>query len=199
MATAGGHPRQPNRIVQECGVGLVPIRRDTAGLAFAAPPLVRSGPVDETFVAGIAAVLGIDRDEIVDSQWVDNGPGWVGILLHDAASVLRIEPDFTRFPHRGSLDIGLVGAYPLGSECAFEVRGVFSDERGAMREDPVTGSLNASLAQWLLASGRATAPYVTSQGTLLGRAGRPRINQDAGGTVWIGGDTVTHIDGRIGT
>ena len=95
------------------------------------------------------------------------------------------------------LDIGLVGPYPAGAECAFEVRALFSDERGGMREDPVTGSLNASLAQWLLASGRATAPYVASQGTRLGRTGRPRIDQDPDGTVWVGGNTVTCITGDI--
>ena len=195
--SAGGEPRQPGLIVQECAAGLVPIRRDEGGLAFAAPPLIRSGPVDEVFVDELATILRIDRRQMVDTQWVDNGPGWVGVLLEDADAVLRIEPDFTRFSGDGSIDIGLVGPYPAGSECAFEVRAVFSDDLGGMREDPVTGSLNASLGQWLLASGRATAPYVTSQGTRLGRTGRPRIDQDAGGTVWVGGDTITYVDGQI--
>lgn len=195
--TAGGEPRQPGSIVQECAAGLVPIRQDDDGLAFAAPPLVRSGPVDEAFVGELATVLGIDRAAIVDAQWVDNGPGWVAVLLEDAAAVLAIKPDFTRYTGQGSIDIGLVGPYPDGSECAFEVRAVFSDEQGGMREDPVTGSLNASLGQWLLASGRATAPYVTSQGTRLGRRGRPRIDRDASGTVWVGGETVTYVNGQV--
>ncbi len=195
--TAGGEPRQPDLIVQECGAGFVPVRRSDDGLSFAAPPLLRTGPVDEAFVEQVASVLGIGRREIVDAQWADNGPGWVAILLADAATVLALEPDFTKYSGAGSLDIGLVGPYPEGSECAFEVRALFSDERGNMREDPVTGSLNASLAQWLLATGRASAPYVVSQGTRLGRSGRPRI-EHTGGTVWVGGPTVTYIRGEIG-
>jgi PhzF family phenazine biosynthesis protein len=194
---AGGVPRDAGRIVQECGAGLVPIRRGEHGLAFAAPSLIRSGPVDEAFVEVLAVVLGISRGEIVDTQWADNGPGWVAVLLRDADAVLALEPDFSRYSGAGSLDIGIVGAYPPGSECAFEVRAVFSDEQGGMREDPVTGSLNASLAQWLLASGRATAPYVASQGTRLGRRGRPRIEQDADGTVWVGGPAITCIQGEV--
>ena len=195
--TAGGEPRRPDLIVQECGAGLVPVRRGEAGLAFAAPPLLRSGPVDEGLLTQVAAALGITRPEIVDAQWADNGPGWLAVLLQGAAAVLAVEPDFSRYSGGGSLDIGLVGPYPPGSECAFEVRALFSDGQGSMREDPVTGSLNASLAQWLLASGRATAPYVTSQGTRLGRVGRPRIERDREGTIWVGGNTVTSIKGEI--
>lgn len=195
--TAGGRPRRPDLIVQECGAGLVPVRRGEKGLAFAAPPLLRSGPVDEGLLTQLAAVLGITRPEIVDAQWADNGPGWIAVLLQDAAAVLAVEPDFSRYSGGGSLDIGLVGPYPPGSECAFEVRALFSDGQGNMREDPVTGSLNASLAQWLLASGRATAPYVTSQGTRLGRVGRPRIERDREGAIWVGGNTVTSIKGEI--
>lgn len=195
--TAGGRPRRPDLIVQECGAGLVPVRRGEKGLAFAAPPLLRSGPVDEGLLTQVAAVLGITRPEIVDAQWADNGPGWLAVLLQGAAAVLAVEPDFSRYSGGGSLDIGLVGPYPPGSECAFEVRALFSDGQGNMREDPVTGSLNASLAQWLLASGRATAPYVASQGTRLGRVGRPRIERDREGTIWVGGNTVTSIKGEI--
>lgn len=195
--TAGGRPHRPDLIVQECGAGLVPVRRGEKGLAFAAPPLLRSGPVDEGLLTQVAAVLGITRPEIVDAQWADNGPGWIAVLLQDAAAVLAVEPDFSRYSGGGSLDIGLVGPYPPGSECAFEVRALFSDGQGSMREDPVTGSLNASLAQWLLASGRATAPYVASQGTRLGRVGRPRIERDREGTIWVGGNTVTRIQGEI--
>ena len=195
--TAGGTPRRSDAIVQECLAGLIPIRRDADRLAFAAPPLLRSGSVDGELVAHLASVLRIRRDRIVEAQWVDNGPGWVGILLKDAATVLAIEPDFSRHSGPASLDIGLVGPYPRGSDCAFEVRAVFSDEQGGMREDPVTGSLNASLAQWLLATGRATAPYVASQGARLGRAGRVHIAQDTDGTVWVGGKAVTCVRGEI--
>ncbi|MGH7700337.1 MAG: PhzF family phenazine biosynthesis protein [Gemmatimonadales bacterium] len=147
---AGGEPRLRDRIVQACAAGLVPIRRDAHGLAFAAPPLVRSGPVDEGFVRELAAVLGLDRREMVDARWVDNGPGWVALLLEDARTVLALEPDFRRYGGTDTLEIGVVGPYPDGSECAFEVRAFLSDEHGGMLEDPVTGSLNASLAQWLL-------------------------------------------------
>lgn len=194
---AGGEPRDAGRIVQECGAGLVPIRREAGRLAFAAPPLVRSGPVDEARVAEFAGVLGIGREEIVDVRWVDNGPGWVGILLADADAVLAVEPDFGRYSGEDELDIGLVGLYPEGSECAVEVRALFNDAHGAMIEDPVTGSLNASLAQWLLGTGRLGAPYVASQGTRLGRSGRAFIDRDAGDTVWVGGATATCISGTV--
>jgi PhzF family phenazine biosynthesis protein len=194
--TGGGEPAGDNTIVQECGAGLIPIRRDGPRLAFAAPPLVRSGPVDDDFVEELADVLGIDGASIVDSQWVDNGPGWVGLLLQSAEVVLAVEPDFSRYTGSAKLDIGLIGPYPPDSECAFEVRAIFSDERGAAREDPVTGSLNASLAQWLLSSDRVTAPYVAAQGARMGRRGRVHISQDIE-AVWVGGDAVTSIEGHI--
>lgn len=194
---ADGLPQRPGLIRQECGAGIVPIRHADEGLAFAAPPLLRTGPVAEPLVGQLAAVLGIDRNRIVDTQWADNGPGWVAVLLDDADTVLRLEPDATRYTDEGNLDIGVVGPYPDGSECAFEVRALFTDDRGGMREDPVTGSLNASLAQWLLGTGRATAPYIVSQGTRLGRSGRPRIDHDSDGTVWVGGATATYITGDV--
>jgi PhzF family phenazine biosynthesis protein len=193
---AGGEPRRPDTVMQECGAGLVTVRRQDGRLAFSAPPLIRSGPVEGSFLEEVAAVLGIDRGDIVDAQWADNGPGWVAVLLADADAVLALEPDFSRFTGEGSLDIGVVGPYPEGSEVAFEVRALFSDERRAMREDPVTGSLNASLGQWLLSSGRATAPYVAGQGTRLGRVGRVHVDRDAEGTVWVGGATHTCIEGH---
>jgi PhzF family phenazine biosynthesis protein len=194
---AGGVPRHAGVVIQECGAGLVRVRRGEQVLAFAAPPLIRTGPVQESFLEQLTAVLGIGRREIIDAQWVDNGPGWVAVLLENAEAVLAVEPDFSRYTGEGTLDIGIVGPYPPGSECMFEVRAVLSGERGEMIEDPVTGSLNASLAQWLLATGRATAPYTASQGTRLGRVGRPWIEQDSDGTVWIGGATTTHIRGEI--
>lgn len=193
---AGGLSRQEGMVVQECGAGLVRVRRSER-LAFAAPPLLRSGPVEEPFVAELAVVLGLDRQTMVDVAWADNGPGWVAVLLEDASAVLNLEPDLSRFSREGSLDIGVVGPYPEGSECAFEVRAFFTGERGELREDPVTGSLNASLGQWLLSSGRAASPYVASQGTRLGRRGRAHIDLDDDGTVWVGGDTVTCITGEV--
>jgi PhzF family phenazine biosynthesis protein len=188
--TAGGVPKREDVIVQECNAGLIPIRRTDAGLAFAGPPLVRSGPVEDALVDEIASVLGIERSLIVDTQWADNGPGWVAVLLADADAVLALEPTFTE------LDIGVVGPHPEGSPEAWEVRGFFPKD-GAIVEDPVTGSLNASLADWLLRSGRATAPYIASQGTVLGRAGRVHVSQDSDGTIWIGGGTVTCVSGEV--
>lgn len=195
--SSGAEPKHQDRIVQECEAGLVPIKRTAKELAFAAPPLLRSGPVDAAYTAQLAAVLGIDRSQIVEAAWVDNGPGWVAVLLEDAATVLAIEADFNRYSGNESLDIGLVGPYPRDSECAFEVRALFRDQQGDMVEDPVTGSLNASLAEWLLATGRATAPYTASQGTRLGCEGRANIQQSADGTVWVGGATVVCITGEI--
>jgi PhzF family phenazine biosynthesis protein len=198
---AGGTPAAgaDGDVVQECGAGLVTVRREAASeaggsrLAFAAPPLVRSGPVGPEDLARIAKALRIAVTDVVDAAWVDNGPGWVAVLLEDAAAVLAIRPDFTAF---GDLKIGAVGPYAAGeSDAAVEVRAFVPDI--GVTEDPVTGSLNASLAQWLLATGRATAPYVARQGTALGRAGRVHVTQDADGAVWVGGGTVTCVRGDV--
>lgn len=186
----GGVPRTGGVIVQECAAGLIRIRQNTDGLAFAAPPLIRSGPVDEQLVERLADMLRIDRREILDSQWVDNGPGWVAVLLSDAEAVLALRPGFV------DLDLGVVGAYQDGAEHAFEVRAFFPKD-GATVEDPVTGSLNASLAGWLLGSGRARAPYIASQGAALGRAGRVHISIDADDTIWVGGGTITCLKGDV--
>lgn len=186
---AGGVPQRDDRLVQECGAGLISIRRDDQGLAFAAPPLRRSGPVEEPLIQHIADALRIARSEIVDAAWADNGPGWVAILLKNAEVVLALEPGYV------DLDLGIVGAYPQGSPAAFEVRAFFP-RQGATVEDPVTGSLNAALAQWLLSTARATTPYTASQGTAVGRAGRINISQDGEGTIWVGGGTVTCLRGE---
>ena len=188
--TTGGTPRQAGTIVQECGAGLVPLRQTGNGLAFAAPPLLKDGPVDSELLGRIASVLRIDRASIVDASWADNGPGWVAVLLPSAAEVLAVKPAVS------DLDLGLVGPYPPGSPQAFEVRAFFPKD-GAITEDPVTGSLNAALAPWLLRTGRATAPYVVSQGTALGRAGRVHISRDADGAIWVAGGTVTCIRGQV--
>jgi PhzF family phenazine biosynthesis protein len=188
--SAGGTPADPDVIVQECGAGLVPIRRTADGLAFAAPPLLRSGPVDEPLAEHIASVLGISRAEIVDLQWADNGPGWVAVLLASAQEVLALRPGVV------DLDVGVAGPCPAGSPEAFEVRAFFPKD-GATTEDPVTGSLNASLAEWLLRSGRASVPYVASQGTALGRAGRVHVSRDRDNTIWVGGGTVTCVAGHV--
>jgi PhzF family phenazine biosynthesis protein len=187
---AGGHPQDWDAIRQECGAGLIDIRRTEAGLAFAAPPLLRGGPVEEPVTARVAAALNIERSDIVDIQWADNGPGWVAVLLASAEAVLAVRPDPV------DLDIGIAGLYPPGSPAALEVR-AFSPQIGSAVEDPVTGSLNASLAQWLIASGRITAPYVASQGTALGRRGRVHVSRDEDGRIWVGGGSVTCVNGRV--
>jgi PhzF family phenazine biosynthesis protein len=187
---ANGNAKRKDVIVQQCAAGLVRVRRTADGLAFAAPPLLRSGPVAEPIVEHIASVLGIGRAEVVDAQWADNGPGWVAVLLASADAVLALRPGLV------DLDLGVVGPYPPGSPQAFEVRAFFPQD-GVTVEDPVTGSLNASLAQWLLETGRASAPYVASQGTVLGRLGRAHISRDPDGTIWVAGGTVTCVDGRV--
>ncbi len=187
---AGGAPRDPERIVQECTAGLIPVRRDGDVLAFAAPPLLRSGPVDEADLMAIASGLRIERSAIVDATWADNGPGWAAILLASAAEVLAIRPGLVPF------DIGIVGPYPAGSPAALELRAVWP-QHGATVEDPVTGSLNASVAEWLLRTGRVSAPYTASQGAAIGRAGQVLITQDRDGTVWTGGRSVTLVRGTV--
>jgi PhzF family phenazine biosynthesis protein len=194
----GGLAKGGDVIVQECGVGLVKLRVDGDTLAFEAPPLIRSGPVEPDHLAAILRALGLTEDDVMEAQWVDNGPGWVALLLHDAQAVLDVEVvDYDSYQRDEVFHIGLVGAHQEGSEAAFEVRALFVDAQGAVREDPVTGSLNASLAVWMLGSGLATAPYVASQGTVLGRQGRPVITKDDAGTIWIGGTVFTCIEGTI--
>ena len=193
----GGTPRSPDMVVQQCAVGLVPVRRsDTGRLAFAAPPLVREGPVDPPLVDEIATMLGLTRGDIVDAEWVDNGPGWVAVLL-DSVEAVRAVPAGLAAPLTDGLSLGVVGLCPPGEETAIEVRGFFQAAGGLAAEDPVTGSLNASMAQWLVRTGRVSAPYIASQGAALGRMGRVHIDRDADGTIWVGGGTVTCIDGTV--
>ncbi len=196
---SGGSPKDETTIVQECQAGLISLRRYGGRLAFAAPPMTRSGPVEEADLEPVCLVLGLDRSEIVDAQWADNGPGWLAVLLTDADTVLALEPNFSAVE---SYDIGVVGAIPLGvvgqhdgDEPAIEVRAFFR-AGGQPAEDPVTGSLNAALAQWLLPTGRLKAPYVAAQGTALGRDGRVHISE-SDGEIWVGGDAVTAIEGQV--
>ncbi len=239
---AGGTPKADGVIVQECGVGLVPLRQSGGRLAFAAPALIRGGPVSEEDLEPVCAVLQVDRSEIVDAQWADNGPGWIAVMLKDADAVLEIVPDFSAAE---SYDIGVAGKYPVGvvglsntptsqsesaiqrdvsndstshSESAIGERSSRSDQVGEVgistgsvekvevraffraggvaAEDPVTGSLNAALAQWLLGNGTLTAPYIARQGTAMGRAGKVFI-EEADGEIWVGGDAVTVVSGSV--
>jgi PhzF family phenazine biosynthesis protein len=187
----GGRPKT-DAVVQECGAGLVRIKRDGARLAFAAPPLRRSGEVEPDLRARIARALGIGDAAIQAAQWVDNGPGWVAVRLGSRSEVLALKHDASVL---GDQSLGVVAPWDPardGSEVQFEVRAFMG--RGG--EDPVTGSLNASLAQWLIGSGVAPKRYVAAQGTVLGRAGRVHVAQD-GEATWIGGDVTTCIAGTI--
>jgi PhzF family phenazine biosynthesis protein len=195
---AGGVPRSPEMVVQECGAGLVRVRTDGDRMAFAAPPLLRSGPVAAADVAEVVADLGIDATDVVDAQWADNGPGWVALLLESAEHVLAVAPNFALSGRFRS--VGIVGPHPPGRHDAdlhgadFEVRAFMASQEGA--EDPVTGSLNAALGQWLIPAGRAPASYVAAQGTRLGRRGRVYVSLLDDG-VWVAGDTVVGIRGDV--
>lgn len=199
---AGGKPKAAY-VVQECGVGLIKIKRDLASgrLAFAAPPLIRGGPLDEADVLLIARGLRVQRSDIIAHSWCDNGPNWRGVMLKDADQVLALKPDAAIL---AGLDVGVigprgkvgvVGAQTQDNFTAFEVRAFFPGNNG-MAEDPVTGSLNAALAQWLIGAGLAPTHYVAAQGTALGRAGRVHVQQQ-GDVIWIGGSCVTCISGTV--
>jgi PhzF family phenazine biosynthesis protein len=188
--TNGGVPKDGNAIVQECKVGLINVRRDDNSLSFAAPPLLKSGPVDDALICEAAESLGIGRDAIIDAAWIDNGPGWMGILLTSADEVLAIQPNPMK------LTLGVAGAHTTESPFAYEVRAFYSSN-GITLEDPVTGSLNASLAQWLISSGRFSPPYLASQGTAIGYAGVVKVDVDDLDVVWIGGNVATCISGEV--
>ncbi|HUN48011.1 MAG TPA: PhzF family phenazine biosynthesis protein [Stellaceae bacterium] len=188
---SGGKPKGA-MIVQECAVGLIQIRRDGGRLAFAAPPPRRMEPLDAETLERIASGLRIRRDDILDHSWCDNGPPWQAVLLRSARQVLEAAPDIGIL---GEMDLGLVGPHPEGP-LAFEVRAFFPVD-GSFREDPVTGSLNAALGQWLIAKGHAPARYQAAQGTKLGRRGRIHIERDGDGQVWVGGQSVTCMTGEV--
>ncbi|GAA3285939.1 PhzF family phenazine biosynthesis protein [Arthrobacter citreus] len=188
---AGNKRRYPDVVVQECGIGLVTLHANAGIAAFAAPPLLRSGPLEEDVLDQALKALNLDRTQILASNWIDNGPGWLGLLLPDAASVLALKPDPVVM---GSLRVGVIGAQPADAETDYEVR-AFVPGLG-ITEDPVTGSLNAGLAQWLIGADLAPERYVVTQGTAVRRDGRVRVfTRD--GKIWVGGSTVTSIDGTV--
>jgi PhzF family phenazine biosynthesis protein len=218
---AGGAPKAAGTIVQECAKGLVKLKRDGSRLAFAAPSLQRSTP-DAALIARVATALGLRAQQILGAQWLNNGPTWLGLLLDSMDTVLSLQPDAAALkglvPGVGVAGMDSAPAAPdlivrsnrearaFGSRDAgasttdddtpsVEVR-FFAPDIGVL-EDPVTGSFNASLAQWLIADGIAPARYVAAQGTCIGRAGRVFIEQDAQGQVWVGGDSVTCIEGKV--
>jgi PhzF family phenazine biosynthesis protein len=185
---AGGRPKGAD-LVQECGAGLVRIRRDADRLAFAAPPLLRGGPVDEQDVADTVSALRIDPALVRGAQWADNGPGWLALLLPDAAAVLAVDPDRTAVGN-----VGVVGPHPAGGPADFEVRAFTPVVPSG--EDPVTGSLNAAIAQWLIPAGLAPSSYTARQGTVLQRSGTVHLSQE-NGDIWVGGATVPGVRGTV--
>jgi PhzF family phenazine biosynthesis protein len=187
--SAGGVPRVPGVVVQECKVGLVRVRRDGGRLAFAAPPLLRTGPLEPALLQQIERALSLAPGELLDHQWVDNGPGWCAVRLASAERVLQLKPDYGLMRE---LHLGVVAAHPDGHDAQFEVRALI----GSGFEDPVTGSLNASLAQWLIGSGVAPERYVAAQGAALQRAGRVHVHR-VGDDTWIGGDVCALVTGTV--
>ncbi len=193
---AGGRPRRDDEVVQQCPIGLVRIRRGADRLAFAAPPLQRTGAADEALLERIAHVLRVPRRALVQHQWVDNGAGWVAVMLPSADDVLALQPEFGGVR---DLMFGVVGARPAGHDTAFEVRAFFPTPQ-AVIDDPVTGSLHAGLAQWLIGAGLAPPRYVAAQGSALGRRGRVHVARETGAggdTFWIGGDVAGCIEGEV--
>ncbi|KAF2415711.1 PhzF family phenazine biosynthesis protein [Microbacterium sp. B35-30] len=191
---AGGMPADPTVVVQECDAGLVPVRIDGSMLTFTAPPRTRSGPVDDELLKTLTSILGIDGSQVLDAEWLDNGPGWVGLLLDGADTVLGLRPDASHHP--GRWDIGVLGLHRRSSDVAVEVRAFFTEGEEPLREDPVTGSLNAAAAEWLIASGRLTAPFVAAQGTAMGRQGRVHITSE-NEQVWVGGHADVILTGSV--
>lgn len=187
---AGGKPKKAGVVVQECGVGLVRVRCDGPRLEFAAPPLRRTGLLEPDVLAKVAKALALAPTDIVHHQWVDNGPGWCAVMLRSAREVLALRPDWAAL---SPLKLGVIGPHKAGHDAAFEVRALIGT---GGYEDPVTGSLNASLAQWLIGAGLAEPSYVAAQGAALQRAGRVHLRRD-GTDIWVGGDVVTVVEGRI--
>lgn len=195
---AGGVPREAGGLVQECEIGLVPLRRvgdpePGETLAFAAPGLLRAGELDEATREQALRSLGLPASACLGSAWIDNGPGWLGLLLDSAQTVLDLRPDFAVM---GDLKVGVIGPYPHSDPCDYEVR-AFVPTLG-VPEDPVTGSLNAGFAVWLIGAGLAPSRYTVSQGTALQRSGRLSIESDAG-VIWVGGQAVVRVVGTLDT
>lgn len=191
-AWLAGQGSTAQTVVQECGIGLVTVRREENRLAFRAPDFLREGPVEERDRTRAVASLGLTDEAVVDAWWLDNGPGWLGLRLRSSEDVLSIRPDAALM---GDLKIGVIGPHAPGGPADFEVR-AFAGSIG-VAEDPVTGSLNAGFARWLVRSGVAPASYVARQGTALGRDGRVHIATDDEGEQWVGGACRTLISGAL--
>lgn len=194
---AGGEPRNAGVVVQECGAGLIRVRMDGDLLAFAAPTLVRSGEPDTQTLTAVVDALGLAQNDVVAASWVDNGPHWLGLLLRDAETVLSLRPDAAAIASIGGVEVGVIGPYPVdtsGAPADYEVR-AFCPDLG-VPEDPVTGSLNAGLAVWLIGAGLAPSAYLVSQGSVLERAGRVHITRE-GEDIWVGGRAAELVHGQV--
>ncbi len=188
---AGGVPKIDGHVVQECQAGLVRLRSDEM-LAFEAPPMIRDETPTEAELGRVCTVFDVAPSQIVDAHWLDNGPGWLVVMLADADAVLAVQPGQAE----GPLAVGFVGFHAEPSPALIEVRAIFSDHLGVLREDPVTGSLNAAVGQWLFRTGRANGAYVAAQGQCVGRTGRVYVT-DVEGSTWVGGRTTTVVDGHV--
>ena len=187
---AGGTPRDRKVVVQQCEIGLVRIRRDSARLEFAAPPTRRTGPLEPEVLGRIVKALNVAPSDIQHHQWVDNGPGWCAVMLRSGSQVLSLRPDWPALRH---MKLGVVAPQLAGHETDFEVRAFIGD---GGYEDPVTGSLNASLAQWLIGAGLAPATYIVAQGAAMQRAGRVYLRK-SDDEIWVGGDVVDCVEGEV--
>ncbi len=188
----GGQAKNGAQIVQQCKAGLIRVQRDGKRLAFSAPPLLKTGPLDAGMLAKLARALHVDPADILHHQWVDNGPGWMAVMLGSVDQLMSLAPDFEGL---GEVKLGVVAACPPGAEHQFELRAFFTTTH--VIEDPVTGSLNASVAQWLIGAGLAPERYRASQGRAIGRAGNIFVNRDSQGQIWVGGSSVTCVDGTV--
>jgi len=188
---SGQTPLNRRDVVQECGIGLVHLRVEGESIAFDAPHLRRSGEATEEESEQAITSLGVDRKQVLGVRWVDNGPGWLGVLLDSADTVLGLKPDFGAM---GDAKIGVAGRHNSDGAADWEVR-AFVPSLG-IPEDPVTGSLNAGLARWFLDEDIVHGPYTVRQGTALGRDGRITVRPE-GERIWVGGPSTTVITGNV--
>lgn len=187
----GGEPAREDVVIQECGLGLITLRRDSGRLAFAAPGFLRFGAPTEADLGQVVSSLGVSEDQVLGASWIDNGPGWLGVELSSAQAVLDLEPDMAEM---GDFKVGVIGRHSADGPADVEVRAFVPSF--SVPEDPVTGSLNAGLAMWLIGEDRLPESYTASQGTALGRSGRVFIDQDDDG-IWVGGHALTCVDGLV--
>lgn len=181
----GNTPRNQGRVIQECGVGNVEVRIQDDSLAFATPPLKRDGELSPEERDEVCEAFGVEKRLLIDAAFGDNGPGWKLALL-DGLDALRA----LKKPADSDLKVAFA-ALTGGTDPAYELR-AFTPTF----EDPVTGSANGAMAQWLRGRGDVPARYTVSQGTALGRDGRVEITDD-GSDIWVGGRAQVRVRGTL--